>query len=337
MSERVLSILTSVLGSGKPTSRDNHSFYCPVCKHRKRKLEVAVDSHKWHCWVCDKGGTNLFSLFKWVGAPSGKLDELRAIVGTRKYFDKEVDEDKSEVCVLPAEYIPLWKENHSSYFWRAAVNYLSGRGLTPLDIIKHRIGYCVEGDYKNMVIIPNYDQYWNLNYFMGRAFLPAFMKFKNPNISRNVIGFESYLDWNEPIVIVESPLDAITVRRNASPLLGKSMSMMFRERVVSERVGGIYLCMDADAIIDAVNHVQFFLDNGVDVYLTMLPDEEDPNSIGYPDIWNYIDQSIQVDESILFRLRMEDHLYGNGKANLPHRRYSRSIVSSAQRISGSFL
>ena len=51
------------------------------------------------------------------------------------------------------------------------MSYLDRRGVTSLEIIKYQIGYCEEGPYKHKVIVPSYDEYGMLNYFVGRSFL----------------------------------------------------------------------------------------------------------------------------------------------------------------------
>ena len=42
-----------------------------------------------------------------------------------------------------------------------------------------------------------------------------------PKVSKDIIGFNLFINWNEPIVIVEGAFDAIAVKRNAIPLFGK--------------------------------------------------------------------------------------------------------------------
>lgn len=325
----MLSILTNAFGDGKKTTRDNYIFYCPVCQHRKPKLEVGIESHKWHCWVCNRGGHSIFSLFKWAKIGSTKLDELRRIVPARRV---SVDIDTAQV-ELPLEYKPLWIDNHGDRLWRLAIQYLASRRVTPLDILKYRIGYCDSGEYRYMLIIPTYNDFGELVYYTTRTFIDgAGPKFKNPRAPRNIIGFESHINWNEPVILVESAFDAITVRRNAIPLFGKSISEALKVRVVNERVDTVYLCLDSDAIHDAINHIQFFLDSGILVYLVRIPIGHDPNSLGYTGIWDCINSAELVDSDRLFKLIVEDHLYGSGKTNLPYRRYSYSSPKSASRV-----
>ena len=68
-SRLVLGLLHTAIGRSKPSTKGNHAFHCPFCKHHKPKLEVnLVPNSKgenfWHCWVCNKGGYGILSLYK---------------------------------------------------------------------------------------------------------------------------------------------------------------------------------------------------------------------------------------------------------------------------------
>jgi hypothetical protein len=337
MKHKILSLLISILGESHNTTGDNHSFRCPNCNHRKKKLEVDILKGLWHCWVCNRGGKNFFSLLKWIKAGRDKMDSLETILKTKRRIYDSKSEYVEASCDLPKEFIPLWEMHPESFFWRAAINYLKSRDVHIGDILKYGIGYCDSGVYKNMVIIPSYDGCGQLNYFQSRSFIPnARMKFKNPPVKRNVVGFELMINWDEPIVLVESAFDAITVRRNAIPLFGKSIPKKLKRRIIDHGVKQVNICLDADAISDAINHASYFLGNGVEVKLTELSGEDDPSSLGYGEIWKKLNNAIQFDESVLFERRIKDHLDGEGKTYLPRRRHSLSTISTAQRVSGSF-
>ena len=71
VNELLVSLVNSVLGIGKRTSKGNHSYNCPFCNHHKPKLEINFTDNKngdnpWHCWACDKKGRKLRSLFKQI-------------------------------------------------------------------------------------------------------------------------------------------------------------------------------------------------------------------------------------------------------------------------------
>jgi DNA primase len=336
MRNKILSLLEPIFGGGTHTTKDNFSFFCPVCNHRKKKLEVDALRGYWHCWVCNKGGKNFFSLLKWGKATQTQYDQLNKILGTSRRKYSSTEDYNTVLCELPKEFIPLWKPNPKNFYWRACKNYLKSRGVTDGDILKYGIGYCIEGKYQEMVIIPSYDVGGKLNYFTARAFMSSSREtFKNPPMKKNVVGFEMMINWDEPIIIVESALDAIAIRRNAIPLFGKTISIELRKNIIRRDIKTVIICLDADAIADAINHVQFFLNNGVDVYVVELEGDDDASSLGYKNVWKKLDGATRFDENILFERRIKDHLDGTKKTNLPHRRYSLQTRSAAQRVSGS--
>ena len=42
----LVSLVNSVLGSGKPTARDNYAYHCPSCHHAKPKLEIQLTENR---------------------------------------------------------------------------------------------------------------------------------------------------------------------------------------------------------------------------------------------------------------------------------------------------
>ena len=100
---------------------------------------------------------------------------------------------------------------------RHAYAYLKRRGVTQEDMIKYHMGYCENGEYKNMVIIPSYDAIGNLNYFTARSFeKEPFRKYKNPSVSRDIVPFEMFINWSSPLVLCEGPFDAIAIKETLS-------------------------------------------------------------------------------------------------------------------------
>ena len=56
-------------------------------------------------------------------------------------------------------------------------------------------------------------------------------KYKNPPMSKDTVGFELFINWNEPIVLCEGVFDAIAIRNNAIPLLGKFLSKTLLKKI----------------------------------------------------------------------------------------------------------
>ena len=62
----------------------------------------------------------------------------------------------------------------------------------------------------------------------------------------------------------------------------------------------IYLCLDNDAIQDSVKIAGTLMDEGIDVKVIRLPNDEDPSSIGFEKFLNYYSDS----ESLTFKQLM---------------------------------
>jgi hypothetical protein len=89
VNQLLITLVDSVLGKGKNTSKNNRAYTCPFCKHHKPKLEINMDTNAkgdnpWHCWVCNTKGRKLSRLFKHLETTSDKLQTLYSLVGTSK-------------------------------------------------------------------------------------------------------------------------------------------------------------------------------------------------------------------------------------------------------------
>ena len=155
------------------------------------------------------------------------------IYGDSNYNPLLEDADTKVFISLPKEFISLGESPKGfNPEYKHAIHYLTQRGIGIKDIIKYNIGYCKEGLYGQRVIIPSYNSDGSLNYFVSRSYCPENkMKYKNPPISKNVICFDSQVNWNEPIILCEGVFDAITIKRNAIPLLGKFPSRILVEKI----------------------------------------------------------------------------------------------------------
>ena len=109
VNQLLVTLVNSVLGSGKPTARNNYAYNCPFCNHHKPKLEVNLTENKegknpWHCWVCGVRGTTVYQLFKKVKASASKLTELQSLVKSSKTTKFKVVHN---TISLPSEFIDL--------------------------------------------------------------------------------------------------------------------------------------------------------------------------------------------------------------------------------------
>ena len=278
----VISTLSNTLGSYSTLKGNELAFYCPFCNHHKQKLQVNTETQKWHCWTCNSGGKKLTSLLRKLDVDRKTISIIREIYGDSNWTPQQEDADTKVFISLPKEFISLAEEPKGfNPEYKNAMYYLTQRGITIKDIIKYNIGYCVEGLYAQRVIIPSYNSDGSLNYFVSRSYYSENkMKYKNPPISKNIIAFDSQVNWNEPIILCEGVFDAITIKRNAIPLLGKFPSKQLVEKIFMSGVSDIIISLDNDAITEALKAAEYFRKNGIQVKMMYLKDK-DAADMGY--------------------------------------------------------
>ena len=252
--EVVIELLTEILGDSKMhyDSKGQISFDCPVCAAEKGiesdgkgNLEINYFRGVYKCWACSETyGTH---------GPLGKLIEQFGTKNQRKIYDlirpqEEGTKDKPRIRLrLPEGYTKFKDSNIRFIPHREAINYLYSRGITDEMIEKYDIGYTVQGDYAYRIIVPSYDLDDNLNYFIGRAWVPKKMKYKNPAVPKDEIIFnESRVNWEENVYLCEGVFDAFFLP-NPIPMLGKMLSNNLFEKLYDRAQGEIHICLDGDA------------------------------------------------------------------------------------------
>jgi len=227
-------------------------------------------------------------LFRKLRVEKKYYDLLSKITGGKTYFAEKQYEHLS----LPMEFIPLSEADPTNTEAKNALHYINIRKITVQDILKYNIGYCSAGKYGGMIIIPSYDEDGKLNFFTGRSYYDVKFKHLNPVVTKDIIGFELFINWNEPITIVEGAFDAIAIKRNSIPLFGKLILDKLKIKILEKQVKRINIALDKDAMSNAISMCEYFIANGISVYLVSLP-EKDPSELGFLNITNIINK---VDE-----------------------------------------
>lgn len=305
--ERLYNILTEFLGDAKNGFDDKnlqYQFPCPHCiekygiqEARKFNLEVNISKGVYSCWKCSSEGDDtmhgsvkkLIRLFGNNELLNEYMSIIRSIRDSELYKLHFQDFDTSiatkEDLKLPTSF-KFFKEGET--YNRTAFKYLQDRGIGWDIINKYKIGY-TERENENKrssyrVIIPSYDVYGELNYWVGRDYLPNNDKFKrvkydNPKIDKTSIIFdELHLQWDADITLVEGPFDHIVVP-NSIPLLGKALKRKHKLYwdLITKSKACVNLWLDDDAkdtskqIYSLLNHGNLYgkiriieTDNGKD-------------------------------------------------------------------------
>ena len=279
MEENILRLISTFLGDYGKHSGEWYSFNCPVCaaekgvkEDGKYNLEIKIDLSikgcgAYHCWRCkETDGTKgtLVKLFK-TYASKIVLDEFKSIVyeyrEAKKYelFDgsgaipDEFEEDNE--LYLPIGFKPI---RYTDIYAKDAINYLDSRGINENIIKYYNIGYIGNDNtipfmYRNRVVIPSYNSFDGLNYWVGRDYTGENKKRRYENAKAKKTHFifnEGKINWYEPITLVEGPFDHIVVP-NSIPLLGKTLKndyLLYNTLIKrSKSLINIFLDDDAEA------------------------------------------------------------------------------------------
>lgn len=308
MNYRLMVLLEKVLGKGKQTSGTNVAFFSPFCNHHKRKLEINLETvdgkNPWHCWISNERGKTIYSLFKKIKATPEIIKELQDCIGISYTHGSNKDTERLE---LPVEFKPLCKlkkEDLKIPEIKHALVYLNSRNITPTDIKRYNIGVCVDGEYKNRIVVPSYDEYGCLNYFVSRSFMPdEYIKYKNPKNSKSIIPFDLYINWELPIFLVEGVFDAIAIRFNAIPLLGKTLSVDIKKKIIEKKPPSIYVALDADAKKAALDIIKCIKKYNIPVYY-VNPQKKDPSEMGHSEFFEEINNAVLCSTESLIKLEL---------------------------------
>lgn len=301
--------LETHLGKSHKTSHTNYAFNCPFCNHRKPKLEVNVKTsdkgeNPFACWVCGVKGRKLSKLLRLLKVSREEALKVLQYVkkGTEEDFYSYANESTLE---LPKEYIPLWNSSESSIPASRAKKYLYSRGLTEYDIRKYQIGYAVDGEYADRVIIPSYNEFGKLEMYIARSIQEAFIAYLKPVVNTNeIVFFDSLINWSKPVVVCEGVFDAIAIKRNATPLLGKFARIGLKRRLIENKTPAVYIALDLDAKKEALQLGEDLLKLGQKTYIIEM-DEKDPGSVNTFKFQEYLRQAQELDTTMLLKYKLQ--------------------------------
>jgi hypothetical protein len=95
--------------------------------------------------------------------------------------------------------------------------------------------------------------------------------------------FENQINWNEPITICEGAFDAMAVRRNAIPILGKFIPKKLMDGIYERGVRKLNILLDTDAQDQALYYTMYFQKQGFQIK-NIIPSGKDAADIGFTEI-----------------------------------------------------
>ena len=270
--ERKLLALRRALKDEGYAKGNEASFYCPSkqgCsgQHHKRKLAVNLENDVFHCWVCGYKGGSLLPLLRRLGD-----NDPDYIAYAEEHQKKPKDEVGKlyERVRLPMEFQALSRPSGSPWV-KQAIAYLTQRGVSSEDILDYKMGFCQEGKYADRVILPSFDEFGELSFFVGRGIWERVSPpYLSGQFDKDIIFNDILVDWRKPIVLVEGPFDAIKAGHNAVALQGKFPSKRLLAKIQSY-LPRVYVALDADATMDAVGIADRLVSMGVETFLVEWP------------------------------------------------------------------
>ena len=248
-----LSFLRRVFGScDLDRKKENGIFTCPSCGSGtgKRKFYINVDTWQCHCWSCGLKGKTVLGVLRKYGTRED-IDLFLKYTGREGaclYVNDEERED--EKIRLPEGFILLADSLGSiDPDVRSCIRYLKSRGLCEKDLWRYRLGTTRTGRFKRRVIVPSFDLFGELNFFVTRA-VDASVKRKyinSNNNKKNIVFNEIDINWSEEIILVEGPFDMFQAGPNCTCILGSSLrdDYLLFSRIVSNQTP-VILALDSD-------------------------------------------------------------------------------------------
>lgn len=314
--------LESILGKSERGSGGNVKFSCPFpqCSGKsskvsgQKKFEVDTDTVKvdgrqvnnWHCWICNNKGRSIITLLKALDSPQHIIDQAKEII---KYTEPKSYKNDSKAHfsgIMPPEYKPLaGKIPQTQLKLRHAKAYLKRRGITEDDILKYSIGYCDDGEYSGRVVVPSYDAAGKINYLIARTIYDEVKpKYKNPSCSRDIIPFDLFINWDEPIVLCEGGFDVMAIKRNCVPLLDKELQPELMKKILGSKCKKVYLALDPDAMKQVLKYAEVLLNEGKQVFMLDFDGYKDASDMGFEEFTKAIQKATRLSQSKLIKMKI---------------------------------
>lgn len=328
-----ISFIEKCFGSGTQSNQGaNLSVVCPICKQKeggnytKRKLVIQTAKGYNHCWICNYKSRNVANLLRRYH-PGYLTEYLTTFVGTQQLRcaeDSVVLPDQEEPDLkLPSGFVLLAAEMNKQanmyLSYRTALNYIAERFNTRLEDLNStdmwywKFGISLNDQrYANRVIMPSFDMSGELNYYTCRAIYKTRPKYINPGVHREDIIFnEMNINWKEPLILVEGPLDLIKCGdRNATCLLGSDLTSDYKLfLLLAKNKTPVTLALDPDAKQKTLRIAEFLSEYDIPVKILDIPEPyQDVGEMTKEEFSSILSSAIVYTKDYLLRAKISNIL-----------------------------
>jgi hypothetical protein len=263
VSDFVYANFTGVKESKNGTHFLAHCVLCGDSKKNKTKKRFNLDYKDgypiWHCFNCAESGSflEIYCLLTGVTIDEAKKElfgyspeeiKKRLENKRRKRPERKVEFEYHDY--IRDDCVSKNMKIESIFYdqWIAVLDDFIKERKVPDD---YEIMFAYKGEYKNRIIIPIYDEQGHIIYFQGRRIKGTeeldSRKYKNPTIQKSGIILNKHLfDKERFIIVTEGLLDAITIGRQGTACLGKSISDDFLSDILPLTDKGVIVLLDND-------------------------------------------------------------------------------------------
>lgn len=286
MTTEEISFLKKILGSFEP-QKDELLFKCGFCKKitSKKKLSLNIKNNTWKCWHCDTKGAGIANLLFALKLYSARKEYLQAFGKTKKQKNDVVEQKEDFKPSLPKDYIPISSFVNSSI--SRPIKYLNSRNITIETACKYNLGFCMEGTYKDRIIIPSFDCCGDLNFFTGRTINSSDINYLNDilipkNYKNSIILNELNLDFSKELFLVEGFFDMMNCDKNTCPLFGSTLSRdsLLFSKIVKNNTE-VTVILDADAFDKSIAICEKLLECGINTNIIIEDGVKDLGKASY--------------------------------------------------------
>lgn len=256
--------LRDLLINPKLNRRGQYVCDCIFCG-KERHMYVSKQTQLFDCKKCGEYGS-IYKLLKQLDKTyllGGATVEIReSIQSLRSLVEEQIADDEVTLKDLPVIKMPAgWKVSVAS------TEYLLGRGITPADCKRYKIGATdLFRKYQNYVLIPIYDG-GKIRGFVGRygaKKVPSDRLRYNNSIgtefSELLFGYDEITENTTTVILVEGIFDKIAVDKvlhlweseeiKCVCTFGKKISREQSKKLMLKGVTNVILLYDFDAIKD---------------------------------------------------------------------------------------
>lgn len=274
-------------------------LHCPFCEERgyrstTKNLAINPDTGAYVCWRkfhCGTAGNFLpessVSLDYTFAKPElgGAYSEVFEWLRQHEEADEFGDEPPPPLPIDLEGYIPLDPKKPGRGV--PYLLYLRGRGVSMQTVVEAKLGYAVEGPYRNCVIIPILKH----GSYTGQA---VYRDIRERNgrttTNKNTVGYDRRfllngdaleVESSEPVAIVEGEFDALPHWPHAVPVSGKPSDAQLGLLAQARRP--IVLMLDGDARVSTITMTTRLRVRGANVRAAFPPPGKDPGDLSHED------------------------------------------------------